>query len=163
MNWPKSAAFRSASERPGVAGEDVGSRADESFQSFGSEVVLLDFGSHEHCGGCKLVYPRLRSTLEKLRGRPFVILGINNNDRREALKEAIACGEITWRCWWDGDNPDGPGPITTRQGTSIGYPTFVLIDHRGVIRSKGDIHPFDPSFDNSVETLIKEAELDLPL
>ena len=77
---------------------------------FRGKVVLLDFGSHEHCGGCKLVYPRLRSTLDRLRGRPFVILGINNNDRREALKQAIAQGEITWRCWWDGDKSGRPRP-----------------------------------------------------
>ena len=126
---------------------------------FRGKVVLLDFGSHEHCGGCELVYPRLRSTLDRLRGRPFVILGINNHDHRDALKQAIAKGEITWRCWWDGDKLDGPGPITTSWNVR-GYPTFFLIDHQGVIRSKADLHPFDtPSFDNAIEALLKEAEV----
>jgi RNA polymerase sigma factor (sigma-70 family) len=143
---------------PEIAGEDAYGKPMK-LSDFHGKVMLLDFGSHEHCGGCKLVYPRLRSTLEKLRDRPFVILGVNNNDHREALKEAIVKGEITWRCWWDGDSPDGPGPITARWNVR-GYPTFVLIDHRGVIRSKGDIHPFDPSFDNSLEALLKEAEKD---
>jgi peroxiredoxin len=123
---------------------------------FRGKVVLLDFGSHEHCGGCKVVYPRLRATLDRLRGRPFVILGINNFDRRDKLKEAIAQGEITWRCWWDGDKPDTPGPITTSWNIR-GYPTFILIDGRGVIRSKKGTHPFDPSFDKSLEILLKEA------
>ena len=132
-------------------------QADELSESRG-KVVLLDFGSHEHCGGCVAVYPRLRSTLDRLRGRPFVILGINNNDRRDALKQATAKGEITWRCWWDGDKPDSPGPITTRWNVH-GYPTFFLIDHKGVIRSKADLHPFDtPSFDNAIEALLKAAE-----
>jgi peroxiredoxin len=126
---------------------------------FRGKVVLLDFGSHEHCGGCKLVYPRLRSTLDRLHGRPFVILGINNHDDRDALKQAIADGEITWRCWYDGEKPGGPGPITTSWNIRD-YPTFFLIDHRGVIRSKDDIHPFDtPSFDNAIEALLKEAEV----
>jgi RNA polymerase sigma factor (sigma-70 family) len=145
---------------PEIAGEDAGGKAMK-LSEFRGKVVLLDFGSHEHCGGCKLVYPRLRVTLDRLHGRPFVILGINNFDRRDKLQEAITHGEITWRCWWDGDHPDTPGPITTSWNIR-GYPTFILIDHRGVIRSKDDTHPFDPSFDSSIETLLKEAELQQP-
>jgi RNA polymerase sigma factor (sigma-70 family) len=140
-----------------IDGKDVDGQPMR-LSEFRGKVVLLDFGSHEHCGGCKLVYPRLRSTLDRVHGRPFVILGINNHDDRDALKQAIADGEITWRCWYDGEKPGGPGPITTSWNIR-GYPTFFLIDHRGVIRSKDDIHPFDtPSFDNAIETLLKEAE-----
>ena len=146
---------------PEINGEDADGKPMK-LSEFHGKVILLDFGSHEHCGGCKVVYPRLRSTVDRLRGRPFVILGINNFDRREALKEAIAHGEITWRCWWDaGNEVDDLGPITTSWNIR-GYPTFFLIDHRGVIRSKGDIHPFDPAFDNSIDVLLKEAEKDQP-
>ena len=35
---------------------------------FRGKVVLLDFGSHEHCGGCRLVYPRLRKILDQYKG-----------------------------------------------------------------------------------------------
>ena len=94
---------------------------------FRGKVVLLDFGSHENCGGCKLVYPLLRSALERWRGRPFVILGINTICRRNTLKEAIARGEITWRCWWEENQADGPGPITTSWNIR-GYPD--LLPHR---------------------------------
>ena len=38
------------------------------------------------------------------------ILEIKNMDRHEALQQAIARGEITWRCWWDGDKDSG-GPL----------------------------------------------------
>ena len=67
----------------------------------------------------------------------------------------------TARCWWDGDRPDEPGQITTSWNIG-GYPTFVLIDHRGVIRSKKDNHPFAPWFDSSIDLLVKEAESDQP-
>jgi hypothetical protein len=73
------------------------------------------------------------------------------------VKEAIAQGEITWRCWWDGDKPDAVGPIATTWNIH-GYPAFILIDGRGVTRSKKDTHPFDPSFDDCLEMLLKEAE-----
>jgi hypothetical protein len=40
-----------------------------------------------------------------------------------------------------------------------GYPTFLILDHRGVIHFK-DLHPFDPRFDPAIEALIEEAEAD---
>jgi len=142
---------------PEIAGEDVDGKPMK-LSAFRGKVILLDFGSHEHCAGCVLCYPRLRSTVDRLRGRPFVVLGINNHDRRQALKQAIAKGEITWRCWWDGDKLDSPGAITTRWNVR-GYPTFLLIDHRGVIRSRAELHPFDTAaFDIAIEALLKEAE-----
>ncbi len=121
---------------------------------FRGKVVLLDFGSHEHCGGCRLVYPRLRTLVDRYRNRPFVVLGIQNNDRREVLRDIASRREITWRCWWDGDRPDGPGPITTRWNVG-GYPTFIVLDH------DGRIHPFDErSFDEAIEAMVKRAEGD---
>ena len=47
------------------------------------------------------------------------------------------------------------GPITTRWNIR-GYPTFIILDHRGVIRFK-DLHPFDPRFDPTIEALVKDA------
>jgi RNA polymerase sigma factor (sigma-70 family) len=140
---------------PEIGGEDV-EGTPMRLSEFRGKVVLLDFGSHEHCGGCKLVYPRLRAILEQYKGRPFVVLGINNNDRREVLTQARASGEITWRCWWDGDRLDGPGPITTRWNIQ-GYPSFIILDHRRAIRFK-DVHPDDVrGFAEAVEPLLKAA------
>jgi hypothetical protein len=86
---------------------------------------LLDFGSHENCPGCLLAYPLLRSALERWHGRPFVILGINTNCRLDTFKEAITKGEITRRCWWEANQADGPGPITTSWNIR-GFPMFFL-------------------------------------
>jgi RNA polymerase sigma factor (sigma-70 family) len=141
---------------PEITGEDAFGKPMK-LSEFHGKVVMLDFGSHEHCSGCKVLYPRLRATLARLHDQPFVILGINNFDRRDQLKEAFTHGEITWRCWWDGDDPQAPGPITTRWNIRA-YPTFILIDDRGVIRARNDIHPFNPSFDSSIDALVKKAE-----
>jgi RNA polymerase sigma factor (sigma-70 family) len=143
---------------PEITGEDAFGKPMK-LSEFRGKVVLLDFGSHEHCSGCKVLYPRLRATLARLRDRPFVILGVNNFDRRGHLKEAFTHDEITWRCWWDGDDLQAPGPITTRWNIRA-YPTFILIDRRGVIRARNDIHPFNPSFDRSIDALLKEAQRD---
>ncbi len=143
---------------PEITGEDVDGGPMTLSESRG-KVVLLDFGSHEQCGGCRLVYPRLRTIVDQYRGRPLVVLGVNNNDRRDILERLKAKGEVTWRCWWDGDREDGPGPITTRWNIR-GYPTFIVLDHRGVIRFK-DLHPDDVrGFDEAIEPLVKQAEME---
>jgi RNA polymerase sigma factor (sigma-70 family) len=142
---------------PEITGKDV-EGTPMSLSEFRGKVVLLDFGSHEHCGGCRLVYPKQRELVEKHKARPFAVLGINNNDRPETIKDLTARKEVTWRCWRDGDTLEGPGPITARWNIK-GYPTFLVLDHRGVIRFK-DLHPFDPQFDPAIEGLIKEAEAD---
>jgi peroxiredoxin len=142
---------------PEINGRDVDGKP-MVLSEFRGRVVLLDFGTHEHCGGCKLVYPRQRELVETHKGRPFAVLGINSGDRLEILKELAAKKEVTWRCWWDGDDFAHTGPITTAWNIK-GYPTFVILDHRGVIRFK-DLHPFDPQFAPAIEALIKEAEAD---
>ena len=91
---------------PEITGEDIDGKR-MTLSEYRGKVVLLDFGSHEHCGGCRLAYPRLKVIIDEYRGRPFVVLGINNNDNRNVLKELKAKGEITWRCWWDGGNAGG--------------------------------------------------------
>ncbi len=142
---------------PEIAGADLDGKPMK-LSEFHSKVVLLCFGSHENCPRCLLAYPRLRSAVERWRGRPFVILGINTNCPRDSVKEAVARGEITWRCWWEDQLGGGPGPITTSWNIR-GFPAFILIDHRGVIRSMEDIDPFDARpFYESVVGLLKEAE-----
>ncbi len=126
---------------PEINGRDVDGKP-MVLSEFRGRVVLLDFGTHEHCGGCKLVYPRQRELVETHKGRPFAVLGINSGDRLEHLKELLAKKEVTWRCWFDGDDFLHPGPITARWNIK-GYPTFLVLDHKGVIRFK-DLHPFDP-------------------
>lgn len=141
---------------PEIVGEDVEGRPMK-LSEFRSKVVVLDFGSHTRCGACKLFYPRLRELVARYRDRPFVVLGIDNNDPRPLLKDLQKKGERTWRSWWDGDRPDGPGPITTRWNVG-GYPTFIVLDHAGTIRYK-DLHPFDVrGFDEAIEALVQQAE-----
>ena len=144
---------------PEIAGRDVEGRP-MALSDFRGKVVLLDFGTHEHCGGCKLVYPRQRELVEAYKARSFAVLGINSGDRLDVLKDLLAKKEVTWRCWFDGDDPLRPGPITARWNI-VGFPTFIVLDHKGVIRFK-DLHPFDPQFGPTIDRLVREAEADRP-
>ncbi len=141
---------------PEINGVDVEGKA-MTLSEYRGKVVLLDFGGHERCSSCRMAYPRLRSIVEQFQGRPFVVLGINTGDRQEVLKDLHTRGEITWRAWWDGDNPEQAGPIMLRWNIQS-YPTFIVLDHRGAIRFK-DLFPQDAErFDAAIEPLVKQAE-----
>jgi len=91
-------------------------------------VVLLTFSAN-WCGGCVELYPLKRKLIEKFRGRPFTLLSVSADEKIETLKTSIESGEITWRCWWDGQK----GPIT-QAWNNPGFPTIFLLDGDHVIQ-----------------------------
>ena len=54
------------------------------------------------------MYPHERSLVKSLAGKPFVILGVNSDTDRDAIKETVKKEEITWRSFWNGGSTDGP-------------------------------------------------------
>jgi hypothetical protein len=64
-----------------------------------------------------------------MKGKPFVIVGVNT-DGREAYAKGRAELPVPWRSFDDGATN---GPISRRWCVS-GFPTLFLIDHEGVIR-----------------------------
>ena len=98
------------------------------------------------------MYPHERSLVEKFRGKPFTIVGVNSDSNREQVKEVTVTEKMTWRSFWDGGSPDGP--IAWHWNVS-GWPTLYLIDHQGVI-----VRQIGPSKedDELIEQKVKEAE-----
>jgi hypothetical protein len=101
------------------------------------------------------MYPHERSLVSKLAGKPFVLLGVNSDRDREALKKTLVDEKITWRSFWNGGSTGGP--ISNEWGVR-GWPTLVLIDHKGVIRNRWEGSPGDAALDQAIEALVKEAE-----
>jgi hypothetical protein len=100
------------------------------------------------------MYPDERSLVKKMEHKPFVILGINSDKDRKALKEVLAKEHLTWRSWWDGGSTEGP--IASRWGV-FGWPTTYLLDGRGVIRYR-DLR--GPELANAVQKLVAEQSGD---
>jgi hypothetical protein len=98
------------------------------------------------------MYPHERSLVKRLEGKPFVILGINSDVDREALKKVLAEEHLTWRSWWDGGSTEGP--IASKWNVR-GWPTTYVLDSRGVIRYK---NVRDDELEKAVGTLLKEGE-----
>jgi|SRR5260221_4966849 len=97
--------------------------------------------------------PHERSLVEKLKDKPFALVGVNSDkDKNYFHSEAEKLG-VTWRSFWCG--PKGAsGPIPTRWGIS-GWPSIFVIDHKGVIRYR-DVR--GEEMENAVEQLLAEQE-----
>ena len=97
------------------------------------------------------MYPHERSLVERLKDKPFALLGINS-DTKERLRKAKKRENITWRSWWDGGSTQGP--IATKWGVS-GWPTIYVLDHKGVVRFK---NVRGKAMDEAVDTLLAKME-----
>jgi hypothetical protein len=94
-----------------------------------------------------------RSLVEKYEHRPFVLLGVNVDEKREKLQETQEKYHLNWRSWWD-----GVGAIAARWKVE-GLPTLYLLDPQGKIRWTSEGVPSDlKDMDERIEKLVKEAE-----
>ena len=81
--------------------------------------------------------PHERSLVERHKGRPFAIVGVNS-DPKSRFKSASKRERMTWQSFWDGGNTNGP--ISTRWAVSA-WPAFrCLFDVRG----RRDARQFTP-------------------
>ena len=96
------------------------------------------------------MYQHERSLVQKYINRPFVIVGVNT-DEKTALKKIIADNKLTWNSWADG-SPSGP---ICKQWNVHSFPTMFLIDANGKLR-KRNLAPME--LDNAIEELVSEAE-----
>lgn len=95
-----------------------------------------------------------RSLVEKLKGRPFALLGVDEDGDRESLQKAQEAHKLTWRSWWDKDG------LIAGQWKAQSLPTLFLIDHKGAIRWRHVGTPDKKQLDQLIEQLLREAESD---
>jgi hypothetical protein len=100
------------------------------------------------------MYPYERSLVERMKGKPFTIVGVNSDSDREKLKQTIASEKITWPSFWNGGSTEG---AIAKQWNVHGWPTIYILDHKGVIRAR---EVSGSSLDKLLDTLVAEAEKD---
>jgi SLA1 homology domain 1, SHD1 len=98
------------------------------------------------------MYPHERSLVKKMQGRPFVLLGVNNDDEISTVREAIEKNNLNWRSFYDG----GGGPIVRKFGIQA-FPTIMIIDHTGEI-IHANVRLRGKPLDREIERLVKAAE-----
>jgi|SRR6516164_2629098 hypothetical protein len=98
------------------------------------------------------MYPHERSLVQRLKDKPFALLGVNSDVDKAKLKKRMAEEKITWRSFWNG--PKGTeGPISQAWNVH-GWPTVYVIDTKGTIRFK---HLREKKLDEAVDQLLAEA------
>jgi hypothetical protein len=94
-----------------------------------------------------------RSLVQHYEGRPFALLGVNVDRRREALERQERQLGLAWRSWWDGPR----GPIAASWKIEC-LPSIYLIDHNGQVRFECAGAPKPEELEQRIEQLVQEAE-----
>lgn len=103
--------------------------------------------------------PHERSLVEKLKNRPFALIGVNSDgtDTAEGLatwRKKAKEMSVTWRSFRD----ESTEPKISDTWKVQGWPTLYYIDHKGVIRHK-DVRD-EAEMERVLEEMITAAEKD---
>lgn len=135
---------------PDIRGEDTDG-AKLALSDYRGRVVLLTFWG-TWCGPCMELVPHERELVDRFRGKPFAIVGVNSDADKAPLKVEIAKAKITWRSFWCGEK--GPEGAIPAAWNVTSWPTLYVLDHQGVIRAK---QLRGASLDRLLEKLVAEA------
>ena len=137
------------STAPDIEGKDFDG-VEFRLSDYRGKVVMLDFWG-QWCPPCRAMFPHERELIEKLAGKPFVLIGVNSDRRLETAIKATREENLVWRNFWCG--PQGrAGPIAKKWNVSA-WPTVYLIDANGVIRYK---EVLGRDIDLGIQTLLTE-------
>jgi thiol-disulfide isomerase/thioredoxin len=152
------------SDRPAeLAGVTIGGPAPEiegtdlegkklSLSDYRGKVIAVSFWA-SWCGPCRQLFPHEKALVDRYRDRPFVLLGVDCDAKREDGLAMAIQKQHNWRSFWDKSTSP---PIASRFGIRV-YPTTYLIDAQGLVREK--IEAFRPdAVAEGVERLVAEAE-----
>ena len=78
------------------------------------------------------MYGHERTLVNEMKGRPFVLLGVNSDKEKSRAKDAVKDNNLNWRSWWDKSTQ---GDISSSFQIR-GWPTIFLIYKEGVIKAK---------------------------
>jgi tetratricopeptide (TPR) repeat protein len=93
------------------------------------KVVLLDFWG-TWCGPCRSSIPDLKRLAKKYSDKEFILVSIAVNDPQEVWREFLEDNKMDWTQVRDDKS------VLQRTFQVRAFPTYILIDHDGIIRNR---------------------------
>ena len=117
------------------------------------KVVLIDFWA-TWCAPCVHATPALARIQRKYKDDPLVIIGVSADRDQAPWKAFIEKHRLEWTHFYDGKR------MMASRFAVNGYPTYILIDHEGIIqyRQQGWNPSVDSQIDGETRSLIKRAK-----
>jgi thiol-disulfide isomerase/thioredoxin len=140
--------LRIGREAPEVVCKDVNGKPAR-LSDLRGKVVVLDIWA-TWCRPCVQMIPHSRELVKKLEDKPFVLVSVSIDAKKQALLDFMKKEEMPWTHWWNGQN----GPVV-KDYQVMSIPSIWVLDHKGVIRFcnvRGE------AMDKAVETLLAEME-----
>jgi len=103
------------------------------------------------CPPCRAMIPHEREMVERLKGKPFQLVSISADEKKETLTEFLAKEKMPWSHWW----PGGPQAKFFEEWEIRAFPTIYVLDASGVIRYK-DLR--GEELEKAVNSLLKDLE-----
>ncbi len=136
---------------PEIQGEDLDG-GGLKLSDYRGKVVLLVFWA-SWCGPCMDEVPQEKALVERFKGRPFALVGVNGDSSKMSAAKAVTENQISWPSFWNGkEGPGGPIPVAWNVRS---WPTIYVLDGQGVIRYK---NLRGKRLDEAVEQLVSAAE-----
>jgi thiol-disulfide isomerase/thioredoxin len=136
---------------PEIQGADFDGKPLKLSDFQGKVVVLVFWGTW--CGPCMAHVPLERDMVERLKGQPFALLGVDCEPDKDTARQVMERERMTWPNWFDGAT--GTGPIAGRYHIRR-YPSFFILDHKGIIRGR-DSGGLDQAVDKLLEEMKRAA------
>lgn len=115
------------------------------------KVVVLDFWG-TWCPPCVASVPSLRSLNKRYSKEPqFVLIGVSTDSEEEVWREFTTKNKMVWPQYWDRDR-------RLRRVFKVDrYPTYIVIDHEGIVRYRSSGMGWEHSvdLDNAVKKHVK--------
>lgn len=135
-------------EAPEILTHDIEGN-DAKLSALRGRVVVLDIWA-TWCGPCRAMIPHEREMVERLKDKPFTLVSISGDEKKETLTDFLAKEKMPWTHWWNGNK----GGILEDWDVQY-FPTIYVLDTKGVIRHK-DLR--GEALEKAVNALLEETE-----